>query len=140
MYLKTFALFLSISGAISAAEPTPKISASFYAFSYVTGHESVSIRTGPEGFEEIRLSKANIVGPVNAVTIDNPQTAVIRLAEPHPAVLLAMSTSLTPIIPKHIFGDGTEILRAPGTSTWAQEDRVKNAHPARRSFRFVFIK
>jgi len=47
-------------------------------------------------------------GPVNAVTIDNDRTAVIRLSEPHPALLLAMSTSLTPIIPKHIFGDGTD--------------------------------
>lgn len=47
-------------------------------------------------------------GPVNAVTIDNDRTAVVRLAEPHPALLLAMSTSLTPIIPKHLFGDGTD--------------------------------
>jgi hypothetical protein len=70
MYLKTLALLLSISGVLCAAEPTPKISASFYAFSYVTGHESVAIRTGPEGFEEIRLSKANIVGPVNAATVE----------------------------------------------------------------------
>ena len=52
-------------------------------------------------------------GPVNAVTISNPQTAVIRLSEPHPAVLLAMSTSLTPIIPKHIFGDGTDVKIHP---------------------------
>jgi peptide/nickel transport system substrate-binding protein len=47
-------------------------------------------------------------GPVNAVTIDNERTAVVRLSEPHPALLLAMSTSLTPIIPKHLFGDGTD--------------------------------
>ncbi len=52
-------------------------------------------------------------GPVNAVTVDNPQTAVIRLSEPHPAVMLAMSTSLTPIIPKHIFGDGTDVKIHP---------------------------
>ena len=52
-------------------------------------------------------------GPVNAVTINDPQTAVIRLAEPHPAVLLALSTSLTPIIPKHIFGDGTDVKIHP---------------------------
>ena len=55
-------------------------------------------------------------GPVNAVTISNPQTAVIRLSEPHPAVLLAMSTSLTPIIPKHIFGDGTDVKIHPRNS------------------------
>jgi peptide/nickel transport system substrate-binding protein len=50
----------------------------------------------------------SMYGPVNAVTIDSPQRAVVRLSEPHPALLLAMSTSLTPIIPKHIFGDGTD--------------------------------
>lgn len=50
----------------------------------------------------------SMYAPVNAVTIDSPQRAVVRLSEPHPALLLAMSTSLTPIIPKHIFGDGTD--------------------------------
>lgn len=50
----------------------------------------------------------SMYAPVNAVTIDSAQRAVVRLAEPHPALLLAMSTSLTPIIPKHIFGDGTD--------------------------------
>lgn len=52
-------------------------------------------------------------GPVNAVTADGPHTAVIRLSEPHPALLLAMSTSLTPIIPKHIFGEGGDIKVHP---------------------------
>ena len=50
----------------------------------------------------------SMYAPVNAVTISDAQTAVVRLAEPHPALLLAMSTSLTPIIPKHVFGDGTD--------------------------------
>jgi peptide/nickel transport system substrate-binding protein len=52
-------------------------------------------------------------GPVNAVTITDARTAVLRLAEPHPALLLAMSTSLTPIIPKHIFGDGADLKVHP---------------------------
>ena len=56
-------------------------------------------------------------GPVNAVTINDTHTAVIRLAEPHPAVLLALSTSLTPIIPKHIFGDGTDVKIHPRNAT-----------------------
>jgi peptide/nickel transport system substrate-binding protein len=56
-------------------------------------------------------------GPVNAVTISDPQTAVIRLSEPHPALLLAMSTSLTPIIPKHIFGDGPDVKIHPRNSS-----------------------
>jgi peptide/nickel transport system substrate-binding protein len=55
-------------------------------------------------------------GPVNAVTINDARSAVIRLSEPHPAVMLAMSTSLTPIIPKHIFGDGTDVKVHPRNS------------------------
>jgi peptide/nickel transport system substrate-binding protein len=34
----------------------------------------------------------SMYAPVNAVTISDAQTAVVRLAEPHPALLLAMST------------------------------------------------
>lgn len=54
--------------------------------------------------------------PVNAVTINDPHTAVVRLSEPHPALLLAMSTSLTPILPKHIFDNGTDIKVNPRNS------------------------
>ncbi|MCZ4315631.1 ABC transporter substrate-binding protein [Comamonadaceae bacterium G21597-S1] len=55
----------------------------------------------------------SMYGTVNAVTISDPHTAVVRLSEPHPALLLAMSTSLTPIIPKHIYGDGTDVKIHP---------------------------
>lgn len=55
-------------------------------------------------------------GPVNAVTITDPHTAVIRLSQPHPALLLAMSTVLTPILPKHIFDDGTDLKVNPRNS------------------------
>jgi len=55
-----------------------------------------------------------LYGAVNAVTVADPHTAVIRLSEPHPAVLLGMSTSaITPILPKHIFGDGTDLKVHP---------------------------
>jgi peptide/nickel transport system substrate-binding protein len=50
----------------------------------------------------------SMYAPLNAVTVENTHTAVVRLSEPHPALLLAMSTSLTPILPKHIFGDGVD--------------------------------
>ena len=49
---------------------------------------------------------ASMYGPLNAVTINDRHTAVVRLAEPHPAVLLAMSTALTPILPAHVFSGG----------------------------------
>jgi hypothetical protein len=70
MNLKSLAFLLLIPGTLRAEEPMPKIPASFYAFAYAPGHESVTIRSSPDGFEEIRLSKANIVGPVNSVMLD----------------------------------------------------------------------
>ncbi|MFO1330179.1 MAG: ABC transporter substrate-binding protein [Rubrivivax sp.] len=48
----------------------------------------------------------SMYGPLNAVTVPDRHTAVVRLSEPHPALLLAMSTSLTPIIPAHVFAGG----------------------------------
>lgn len=59
----------------------------------------------------------SMYAPLNAVTIDDPHTAVVRLSEPHPALLLAMSTSLTPILPKHVFGDGTDVKVHPRNTT-----------------------
>ena len=54
--------------------------------------------------------------PVTAVETPDPQTAIIRLAHPHPAILLAMSSALLPVIPKHIYGDGQDIRSHPANS------------------------
>ncbi len=54
-----------------------------------------------------------MLAPVNAVTVSDPHTAVVRLSEPHPALVLAMSTSFCPIIPKHVFGDGQDVKTHP---------------------------
>jgi ABC-type transport system substrate-binding protein len=51
--------------------------------------------------------------PVNGVTLTDAHTAVIRLSEPHPALLLAMSSALLPILPRHIYGDGQPIATHP---------------------------
>ncbi|MEX1049768.1 MAG: hypothetical protein WED15_09580 [Akkermansiaceae bacterium] len=67
MRFKILLLILLYPGAILAQEQV-KIPASIYAFDYVSGHETVTIQTGTEAFEEVRLSRANIVGPMAAVT------------------------------------------------------------------------
>ncbi len=54
--------------------------------------------------------------PVTAVETPDENTAVIRLAHPHPALLLCLSGALCPIIPKHIFGDGQNIMTHPANS------------------------
>jgi hypothetical protein len=64
------ATFFHLSIALAGAEPAPVISASFYSFDYVPGHETVYVQTGAGSYGELRLSKANIVGPVSAVAID----------------------------------------------------------------------
>jgi peptide/nickel transport system substrate-binding protein len=54
-----------------------------------------------------------MLAAVDKVETPDPFTAVIKLSHPHPALLLAMSPALMPILPKHIYGDGQEIKAHP---------------------------
>ena len=54
--------------------------------------------------------------PVTSVDTPDEHTAVINLSQPHPAILLAMSPGLLPIIPKHVFDDGQEMPTHPRNS------------------------
>lgn len=51
--------------------------------------------------------------PVTGVETPDPYTAIIRLKHPHPALILAMSPGLMPILPKHVYGDGADIQTHP---------------------------
>jgi len=51
--------------------------------------------------------------PVNAVSLPDKHTAIVRLKEPHPALQLAMTTVFVPILPKHIYGDGQPLATHP---------------------------
>ena len=53
-----------------------------------------------------------MLAPVSGVETPDAHTVIIRLAHPHPALLLTMSPALMPILPKHIYGDGN-ILSNP---------------------------
>ncbi len=55
----------------------------------------------------------SMFGPVERVDTPDPRVAVIRMKEPHPAILLAMSPPFLPILPKHIYGDGKDIRSHP---------------------------
>ncbi|EPX79390.1 ABC transporter substrate-binding protein [Litoreibacter arenae] len=54
--------------------------------------------------------------PVTSVDTPDEHTAVLNLSQPHPALLLAMSSQLLPIIPKHIYGDGEDVKTHPRNS------------------------
>ncbi|TXM96943.1 ABC transporter substrate-binding protein [Methylobacterium sp. WL64] len=66
----------------------------------------------------IGVIKANhpfqtMLEPVSTVETPDAHTVVIRLSRPHPALLLAMSPGLMPILPKHVYGDGQDIKTHP---------------------------
>lgn len=57
-----------------------------------------------------------MMGPVEKVETPDPHTAVIRMSSAHPAIILAMSPALCPILPKHIYGDGADLKSHPRNS------------------------
>jgi peptide/nickel transport system substrate-binding protein len=83
-------------------------------------HDGKPITSADVAFS-IMAIKANhpfqtMLGPVEKVDTPDPHTAIIRMSEPHPAILLAMSPALCPILPKHIYGDGKELKSHPRNS------------------------
>ena len=65
------------------------------------------------GIIKARHPFTTMLAPVDAVDTPDPHTVVIRLKHPHPALLLSMSPALMPILPKHIYGDGQDIMTHP---------------------------
>jgi len=53
------------------------------------------------------------MGPVEKVETPDAATAIIRMSAPHPAIVLAMSPALCPILPKHVYGDGQDLKTHP---------------------------
>ena len=56
---------------------------------------------------------STMLGPVESVDATDPTTVTIHLSNPHPALLLALSSALMPVLPKHVFDDGTDIKASP---------------------------
>ncbi len=84
-----------------------------YAFRLVEGatfHDGKPITSEDVAFS-LGIVKQNhpfggpMFAPVERVETPDPGTAVVKLSHPHPALLIAMSPLLLPILPKHVFGD-----------------------------------
>jgi peptide/nickel transport system substrate-binding protein len=85
-----------------------------------TFHDGKPITSEDVAFS-IMAIKANhpfqsMFGPVDKVDTPSPHIAVIRLTQPHPAILLALSPAFCPILPKHIYGDGQDLKTHPRNS------------------------
>lgn len=83
-------------------------------------HDGAPITSEDVAFSVMAI-KANhpfapMMGPVEKVDTPDPHTAVIRMNAPHPAIVLAMSPALCPIMPKHIYGDGQDLKNHPRNS------------------------
>lgn len=54
---------------------------------------------------------------VETVDTPDPHTAVLNLSKPHPAILLAMSSQLGSVLPKHVYGgEGVDIRQHPNNA------------------------
>lgn len=53
---------------------------------------------------------------VESIDTPDPHTVVFNLEQPHPALLIALSPALSPIMPKHIYDDGQDISSHPRNS------------------------
>ena len=82
-----------------------------------TFHDGKPITSADVAFS-IMAIKANhpfqsMFAPVERVDTPSPHIAIIRLSQPHPAILLALSPAFCPILPKHIFDDGQDLKNYP---------------------------
>ncbi len=70
----------------------------------------------------IKTSQANhpfkpMFAPVTGVDGGDTKNCTVNLEQPHPALLVAFSPGLLPIIPEHIFNDGQEMKTHPRNNT-----------------------
>ncbi|MEC8872946.1 MAG: ABC transporter substrate-binding protein, partial [Actinomycetota bacterium] len=83
-----------------------------------TFHDGVPITSADVKFS-IEVVKNNhpftgMWAPVDSIDTPDDLTVVLNLANPHPALWIAMSDVLMPIMPKHIMDDGTAINEMKG--------------------------
>lgn len=84
-------------------------------------HDGKPVTSADVAFS-IMAIKANhpfqtMMGPVKSVDTPDAQTAIVRMSEPHPAIVLAMSPALCPILPKHVYDDGKDLKSHPRNTT-----------------------
>ncbi len=85
-----------------------------------TFHDGVPIKSSDVAFS-LATIKANhpfktMFAPVESVDTPDEHTAVLNLSQPHPALMLAMSSQLMAIIPEHVYGDGQDPKAHPQNS------------------------
>jgi len=85
-----------------------------------TFHDGKPITSKDVAFS-IKTIKANhpfktMFRAVSSVETPNPNKVIFKLSQPHPALMLALSSQLGSIIPEHIYGDGQDPKKHPRNS------------------------
>ena len=84
-------------------------------------HDGTPIRSTDVAFSILATrdhhSFNTMLAAVEGVDTPDPLTAVIRLRHPHPALFMALAVPLTPILPAHVYDDGTALRMHP--ANWA---------------------
>ena len=77
-----------------------------------------------------------MLAPVDSVETPDPHTAVLRMSRPHPAILLAMSPALMPVLPKHLrrWRDLKSHPRNSADLVGSGPYRLKEFKPGQKSF------
>jgi ABC-type dipeptide transport system, periplasmic component len=83
-------------------------------------HDGEPVTSADVAFS-IMATKANhpfqaMFSAVEKIDTPDPHTAIFRLNQPHPALLIALSPALSPILPKHVYDDGQDLKSHPRNS------------------------
>ena len=57
-----------------------------------------------------------MLASVEKIEARDARTVVLTLKEPNPGILLALSPPFTPVLPKHVFGDGKDLKSHPANA------------------------
>ncbi|MGB3435872.1 ABC transporter substrate-binding protein [Achromobacter sp.] len=83
-------------------------------------HDGKPVTSADVAFSVMAVKKNHpfqtMFAPVEAVDTPDPYTVVLRMNKPHPAILLALSPALMPVLPKHIYDDGQDLKNHPRNS------------------------
>ena len=83
-------------------------------------HDGKPVTSADVAFSIMAVKKNHpfqtMFAPVEAVDTPDPYTVVLRMNKPHPAILLALSPALMPVLPKHIYDDGQDLKNHPRNS------------------------
>lgn len=85
-----------------------------------TFHDGEAVTASDVAFSIMTIKEnhpfQSMFAPVESIDTPDDHTVVINLSQPHPALLLALSPALAPVLPEHVYGDGQDPKSHPANS------------------------